>query len=145
MEITAFELARRFEGLREIPGEEHNGFIVWAHSLCTMKATTDEIPWCSAWLNAICWMLDLPRTNSAAARSWLKVGKPIQYIQAEVGWDVVVLTRGDSRIAGHVGFYAGNDEGKVLLLGGNQGNEVNVSAYSPSRIIGVRRLYGTNE
>jgi hypothetical protein len=42
---------------------------------------------------------------------------------------------------GHVGFYAGRESGKVKMLGGNQGNSVNISAYDSQDILGIRRLY----
>ncbi len=42
---------------------------------------------------------------------------------------------------GHVGFYAGHDQSKVWLLGGNQGDAVNVRDFPRKRILGVRRLW----
>ena len=149
MNITAYDLASRFLGMAEITGEQDNGFIVWAHSLCGLKNTPDEIPWCSSWLNAICWMLDLPRSRSAAARSWLLIGKEIDLDAAKPGFDIVVLKRGGGDqpgpevldAPGHVAFYSGHDNFFVDLLGGNQGDKVSIASFERSRILGVRRLY----
>jgi len=41
---------------------------------------------------------------------------------------------------GHVGFYAGVEGSKVMLLGGNQGDSVSVSRYPKTQILGIRRL-----
>ncbi len=41
---------------------------------------------------------------------------------------------------GHVGFFAGVEEKSVLVLGGNQSDEVNVSPFPVARVLGVRRL-----
>ena len=42
----------------------------------------------------------------------------------------------------HVAFFAGLDEesGKVKLLGGNQNNEVNISTFDQSQVLGIRRV-----
>jgi len=42
---------------------------------------------------------------------------------------------------GHVGLFAGFDATRVLLLGGNQSDTVQVSQYARDRILGIRRLY----
>ena len=39
---------------------------------------------------------------------------------------------------GHVGFYVGDDVDRVLILGGNQNNSVNISSYSKDKILGYR-------
>lgn len=103
-----------------------------------MKATTDEIPWCSAFVNGIAWELGLPRSESAAARSWLAVGRDIPIDVAKPGFDIVILERGKG---GHVGFYESHDNFFVSMLGGNQGNKVSIASFERGRILGVRRLY----
>lgn len=140
--MTPLALAHRFAGLRELPGSASHPFIVWAHSLCHLgNAQPDAVPWCSSFVNAIAWMLDLTRSESAAARSWLLVGQPVELEQAAPGFDVVVLRRGASPAAGHVGFYVGpGPGGLVYLLGGNQGDAVGVAAFKVDDILGVRRL-----
>jgi uncharacterized protein (TIGR02594 family) len=142
-----YTLAQRFYGLREIAGNENNGFIQWAHSLCGLDPDTpDEVPWCSSFLNAIAWMLRLPRSKSARARSWLAVGLPVNLLHAREG-DVVILKRGNSDAGpevldapGHVGLFAGIEDKKILVLGGNQSDAVNVKPFSIASVLGIRRL-----
>lgn len=109
----------------------------------------DAVPWCSAFANYVAWLLRLPRSKSLRARSWLLVGQSVEEAP-EVGFDVVILKRGGGdqpgpeviEAQGHVGFYAGRENGRVLVLGGNQGDEVNIRAYDPDRVLGIRRLLG---
>lgn len=149
MEICAFDLAQRFVGVREVAGPVSNAHILAMLRLDTTWVCDDEIPWCSAFVNYVAWLLRLPRSKNLAARSWLTVGTPISLEQARPLNDVVILSRGaDQRGAevldapGHVGFFAGLERARagVLLLGGNQGDGVTVAIYPASRVIGVRRL-----
>jgi len=145
--MTLYDFAQRFIGMREIAGEKNNGFIVWAHSLCGFDGA-DEVPWCSSFLNALAWMLRLPRSKSAAARSWLTVGTPVALADAVPGFDVVIFKRGSGpqpgpeviSAPGHVALYAGRDGDAVLVLGGNQGDAVTVARFPSSNVLGVRRL-----
>jgi uncharacterized protein (TIGR02594 family) len=122
--------------------------------------THDEVPWCSAFVNYVAWLLRLPRSKSLSARSWLKVGTPTDIEFAEPGFDVAILSRGSAppgpevlNAPGHVGFFAGlaagagirpsapiEPPGRILLLGGNQSDSVNVSGFPIDRLLGIRRL-----
>ena len=139
--MTAYDLAQRFVGeLTELTGNEHHPFIQWCHLLCALGSNQpDETPWCSSWANGVCWLLRLPRSKSAAARSWLAIGLPIDLRAARVVYDVVVLERGPAP-QGHVGFFAGQDDAHVFVLGGNQGDAVSVAPFPKERVLGVRRL-----
>lgn len=146
--ITAFEVAQRFVGIREIPGRDNNNQILAMLKLDDPWPSGDEVPWCSAFVNYIAWLLRLPRSKSLRARSWLTIGLSVELADAEVGFDVVVLKRdGDDQpgpevldAGGHVGFFAGTDENQILVLGGNQSDSVKVSPYPKSRLLGIRRL-----
>ncbi len=140
--MTPYALAQRFVGeIRELPGNQHHPFIQWAHMLCGLGADQpDEVPWCSSFLNAIAWALNLPRSKSAAARSWLSVGQVIELRAASPGYDVVVLKRGTHPAQGHVGLFAGLQGDRVHLLGGNQGNTISIAAFPVQDVLGVRRL-----
>lgn len=151
MDITLFTLAQRYVGIREISGPKNHPLIVWWLSLCSLPNSPDEVAWCSAFMNGMAWELRLPRSKSAAARSWLEVGTPVirPITEAKVGWDVVVLKRGKEPqpgpevtrgAQGHVGLFAGWDTGAVLLLAGNQGDEVSIAHFPFESILGVRRL-----
>ena len=149
MTLTCFQLAERFVGTAELAGTAHHPLIQWWLSLCGYALDTpDEVPWCAAFCQAPPWLLRLPRSKSAAARSWLTVGRPIALEHAHAANDVVILSRGlfpqpgpevlDA--PGHVGFFAGLEGDRVLLLGGNQANAVTVHPFSRQHVLGVRRL-----
>ena len=147
MNVTAYSIAQRFVGTKEVPGKEDNPQVLAMLRLDGVWPEHDEVPWCSAFTNYIAWLLRLPRSKSLAARSWLRVGIPVLWTQARVGFDVVVLSRGVQPLGqdiftgpGHVGFFAGTDGNQVLLLGGNQSGEVSLVSYQTDRILGVRRL-----
>lgn len=150
MIITAFELAARFIGVSEVAGTASNPLVLAMLRLDNKWPTGDDVAWCGAFVNFITWMLRLPRSKKLSARSWLGVGEVVQLEQAKVGFDVVILKRGEADqpgpevldAPGHVGFFAGLSPGKVNLLGGNQGNVVSVSPFHVERILGIRRLSG---
>lgn len=142
IETTAFDLAQRFVGTAEVPGAGDNPRIMSMLRLDGDWPQGDEVPWCSAFVNYIAWLLRLPRSKALNARSWLGVGRPIALADAQPENDVVVFWRGSADAAtGHVGLYAGVEGDRVLVLGGNQGDSVSVSGYPMSRLLGVRRLY----
>jgi len=143
MTITPYGLAQRYVGIRELSGAQHHPIISFSLSLCGFSLDApDEIPWCSAWVNFIAWELRLPRSKSAAARSWLTVGRPVNIAEAVADSDIVILSRGTNPAQGHVGFFAGWENGQVLVLGGNQQNSVSIEAFDATRILGIRRLGG---
>lgn len=139
--MTAYERAQRFIGIKEISGEKNHPLIQWWLSLCGFSLDTpDEVPWCSAFANGVAWDLRLPRSKSAAARSWLSVGTPVELHDARPENDVVILSRGTSTVQGHVGFFGGVAGDFIHVLGGNQGDCVCLETFPISRILGIRRL-----
>lgn len=148
IQTSAFLIAQRFIGIKEVSGTTANPQIVAMLRLDNASIIQDEVPWCSAFANYIAWLLRLPRSKSLAARSWLQIGTPITLAEARAENDIVILKRGVGtqpgpevlQAPGHVGFYAGYEAGKVLLLAGNQGDAVNISAFPQTNILGIRRL-----
>jgi uncharacterized protein (TIGR02594 family) len=148
IEISAYEMAQRFVGVKEVSGKASNPQILTMLKLDDPWPDDDAVPWCSAFANYIAWLLRLPRSKSLRARSWLNVGEVIALEAAEPGFDVVILKRGGAQepgpevidAPGHVGFFAGLDGTRVLVLGGNQGDSVSISAYLKKNVLGVRRL-----
>lgn len=123
-------------GVDEIPGpSQHNPRIVEYHEATTLKATDDETPWCSSFVNWCMMKAGVPRTNSAAARSWLKWGQPLD--QPRLGC-VVVFERPPQPTSGHVAFFEALSGDRIRALGGNQGNQVNISAYRANQLLGYR-------
>lgn len=150
IEISAFDLAMRFVGTKEIPGVVSNPLILAMLRLDDSWPTGEEVAWCSAFVNFVTNLLRLPRSKSLAARSWLTVGTPIALVTAEAGFDVVILRRGIGqqpgpeviKAPGHVGFFAGRDNETVTILGGNQSDGVTVAPFPAAQVLGVRRLFG---
>src|SRR5512145_2852086 len=100
IEITAFDLAQRFVGISEISGSASNPQILAMLRLDAHWPEGDHVPWCSAFMNYVAWLLRLPRSKSLLARSWLSVGRPVNLEEAEAGFDVVILKRGSGQQPG---------------------------------------------
>lgn len=139
-------IARRelHDGVKEVSGPGDNPRIVQYHAATSGAFEDDEVPWCSSFVN---WCMDqagISRTNSARARSWLAWGKGITH--PPIG-AITILSRGVGpqpgpeviKAPGHVGFYLGEaSASEILLLGGNQGDAVNVRAYPAAAVLGFR-------
>jgi len=131
-----YEIAKNELGTQEIAGpDSHNPRIIAYHSATSLSAGEDEVPWCSSFVNWCMREAGVSRTNSAAARSWLKWGKKLS--RPKEGC-VVVFSRPGSSWSGHVGFFKRKEGSDILVLGGNQSNRVNYSSYSTSRLLGYR-------
>ena len=124
-------------GVHETPGAGATSRIVTFGSYTSLKATSDEVPWCSAFANAVMAMAGFKGTGSAAARSWLDWGKIL--LTPIVGC-VVVFRRGDSATQGHVAFcdHADISNGIIRVIGGNQGDSVKVACFPVSSVLGYR-------
>lgn len=157
LSLTAYDLAERFKNLREAPGAASNAQVLAMLRLDVATVAGDDVPWCSAFVNYVAWLLNLPRSRSLAARSWLNVGTPIVLADAVRGFDIVILKRGlgpqpgpevTSGAPGHVGFFdrlGTGADASVFVLGGNQGDAVTVARFPRSSVLGVRRLHQLGE
>lgn len=123
------------KGVKEIAGDDDNQRIVEYHSATSLKASDDETAWCSAFVNWCMMKANIERTDKPNARSWLDWGIELD---RPVEGCVVIFKRGSQAWQGHVGFFVGFKGDQVLCLGGNQGNEVNISSYSKTRVLGYR-------
>jgi uncharacterized protein (TIGR02594 family) len=124
-------------GVKEVIGEEDNPRIVEYHSATSLKATDDETPWCSAFVNWVLKEAGFQGTGNAMARSFLNWGK---FLPSPRPGCIVVLKRGEPP-SGHVGFYLGqSSSGLFYLLGGNQSNMVKISQYKEEDVLGYRWL-----
>jgi uncharacterized protein (TIGR02594 family) len=128
-------------GQKEVPGADDNAAIVrYAHESGFSWINDDETPWCSIFVNWCAKKVNLRGTGKADARSWLFAG---QRIDSPEPGDVVVFWREKPESwKGHVGFFFGfsKDGLRVYCLGGNQGNQVSISAFPVNTILGFRRL-----
>ncbi|WP_372934032.1 C40 family peptidase [Mariniphaga sediminis] len=128
-------------GTEEISGTQHNPEILkYAREAGIKGISSDEIPWCSTFVNWVAWKAGLQFSGKANARSWLNIGTRVA--SPEPG-DVVVFWRESPQSwKGHVGFFLGisPDRKRVYCLGGNQGNRVSVSAYRLNTVLAYQRL-----
>lgn len=123
-------------GVMEIRGPEAHPRIVGYHAVTTLRATSDEVAWCSS---GACWCLeevDIRSPRSARARDWLAWGHEISF---PVPGCIAVFARGKNPQQGHVGFVAGVEaDGDLLILGGNQGNTWSIERYPAHRLLSLR-------
>lgn len=135
-----FAEAERFKGLHEVAGPASNPTILgWAKSLSRWVASvykSDATPWCGLFVGHVIATV-LPNeplpTNPLSALAWAKFGTSLP--APSIGAICVFKRKG----GGHVGFYAGEDETAVHVLGGNQSDAVTATArVSKERLVGYR-------
>lgn len=131
MRFSWMDIAQNERGVKEAAGAAANPRIVEYHKTTTLAATSDEVPWCSSFLNWVMKAAKYPITKSAAARSWLDYG---QECELQLGCIVVFRRTGGN----HVGFCVGFTPHSIMVLGGNQSNEVNVKPYPRRDFLGAR-------
>ncbi len=95
----------------------------------------DEVAWCAAFCGACLERAGLRATRSLMARSYLKWGEALA--EPRVG-AIAVFSRGSNPAEGHVGFWLGETEDSIVLLGGNQSNAVSVARYAKAHLLGLR-------
>lgn len=136
--MTAWmDIASGYVGLKEAPGASNNPKIVAFYKAAGHpEIRADSVPWCAAFVGACLAEAGLPNSGSLAARSYLKYGMALD---APRKGCIVVLTRGSPKSwEGHVGFLVRATSTHVHLLGGNQANAVNVTAFPRSKVLGYR-------
>lgn len=129
-------------GKSEIPGSEHNPRILQYHATTTLKASNDETPWCSAFVNWCLQEAGIKGTGSATASSWYRWGAPsgafpgaITIIQNNFAAKTNLTASGY-----HVGFLVQDTRFHHRILGGNQSDQVKITLYPKSswRLIAYR-------
>lgn len=126
--------ARKHIGTRELKGSATTPEIAtWWKTIKRGGIKDDETPWCAAFAGAMLEIVGVQSTRFESAKSYLAWGVPLN--QPEVGCIVVFNRDG----GGHVGFVVGRDcNGHLMVLGGNQGDEVNLRAFDYNRVAGYR-------
>ncbi len=108
--------------------DQHNRRIIEYHHTTSLKATTDETPWCSAFVNWVVLKAGYGGTRSAAAKSWLDWGHHLT--EPRTGAIAVIKRISASADAGfHVGFAVSSSTTVLRLLGGNQSDQVKYSSF----------------
>lgn len=126
--------ARKNIGIKETKGGVHTPEVLkYWKDIKRGGIKDDETPWCAAFVGAMLERSGIKSSRFESAKSYLQWGDLLT--QPVVGC-VVVFTRDGG---GHVGFVVGQDKsGNLLVLGGNQGDAVNVRSFPRSRVTGYR-------
>lgn len=141
---NAYAEARQHIGLWEWKGDDHNPQIIqWFADVGHDWVVDDETAWCAAFVGAMLKAGGFPHTGALNARSYIEYGEHVKLEDAQPG-DIVVFSRGDIKgWQGHVGFFVKREGDQIMVLGGNQGNQVNVKPYpingKTSSLLAVRR------
>lgn len=137
--LKIHQAARNELGVKETPGVEATPRIIQYHAETTLAAKSDEISWCSSSANFIVKEAGFKGTRSAAARSWLKWGVPLE---APILGCVVIFDRKDDSNpnAAHVAFCDHPDvsNGIIRVAGGNQSNSFSIARFPTSKVLGYR-------
>jgi uncharacterized protein (TIGR02594 family) len=129
-------------GVKEVPGDSDNPRVV--EYLKTVGFSKDSTEWCSAFVNWCMKCAGAERTlaetkrkgvSAAGAKSWMAWGLPIASPRFGT---ITVLNRPPDPASGHVAFYIGEYSDQLLLLGGNQKEEVRVLSNEKKRLLGYR-------
>lgn len=125
---------RRYIGLREIRGKSHNKTILkWLKKLNAWWSD-DEVPWCGVYIGAC-----LTAENRGIPKHWYRAKDYLNYgttLSKPAYGSIAVISRTGG---GHVFFVIGKTrDGRIVGLGGNQSNAVNIRTFSASSIEGYR-------
>lgn len=128
--------AKAYIGVKEIPGADDDPDIEYFLSTTDYDLPedhVDEIPWCSAFANAVLKEAGYKGTNSAWSQSWIEWGHGLP---GPAYGALVVFSWGNGH--GHVGFVFDWDSSGIYVLGGNQANAVNVTKFSYNKVRAYR-------
>ncbi len=96
---------------------------------------SDEVAWCAAFVGASLKRANINPSGSLMARSYLEWGRMPSHVRLGT---IAVFTRGPSPHTGHVGFWIGETNTQIVVLGGNQANAVSVTWIDKTKLLGLR-------
>ncbi len=124
--------AEKEMGVKEISGPEAEEKIVGYHSYTSLKATSDEVPWCAAFVCAMLERAGIPSPRSARAYDFVHWG----VLQKKPTNGCVIILKIGSGY--HVGFYVGETPTTYAVLGGNQHDCVSIVEFKKDHLMGFR-------
>ena len=134
--------ARSLIGTREVPGGANNPVIMsWGNRLGArilgIAYTADSVPWCGLFAAHCVAQAGLtPPKIAIRAKAWATWGQALPMHTVIPLGAVAVF---DRQGGGHVGFVDSlNADGTLNILGGNQGDAVNVRRFGRDRLIALR-------
>lgn len=130
-------LARRELGTGEAYGSGDNARVLaYYRDAGHPEIAHDSVAWCAAFASAMLERSGVASPRTLRARNFLQWGTALDAPQAGC---IVVLWRGSPNSdQGHVGFFAGVTSDRLLLLGGNQSDQVSLAAFPRNQVLGYR-------
>jgi uncharacterized protein (TIGR02594 family) len=127
-------------GEKEIAGKQHNPRILEYHATTRRRPKKDESPWCASYVNWVLKQSGYEGAGSSWSHDWKVWGdgllKPAVGSVAFIDWGKVDPTKSGF---GHVGFVVGKTaKNRIVLLGGNQSDQVRYTAFKESHIQAYR-------
>lgn len=130
------EIAWSQVGVSETPGPRATSEIVgFFRDAGHPEVVSDETAWCAAFACACLERDGIASPRSLMARSFLTFGTGID--TPRIG-AIAVFKRGSDPTAGHVGFVAGWTADSILVLGGNQHDQVNTTHFPRADLLALR-------
>jgi len=125
-------LAYKERGTHEVKGRAANPRIIEYHATTTLRSQSDEVAWCSSFVNWCLKQVNIKGTNLAGAASWVNWGVATgpRYGAITVIHNPKMANTSLSRTGNHVGFLVEETKTHYVLLGGNQSNSVKESSFS---------------
>lgn len=137
--ITPLEAALKEFGNKEVTGLLHNAEVVkYFKQIGATYIKDDETAWCAAFVYWCLMKAGRMYDKKLNARSFLNYG--VSTKKPAVG-DIVVLWRvAKASPYGHVGFFIRELNGFIYILGGNQSDQVNISAFPVTQLLDYRKI-----
>ena len=136
--------ARTLAGTRETPGAANNirimGWAVRARAWLGAAYVGDAVPWCGLFVAEVMQAAGFrpPRGFvGLRAKQWASWGTAVSTVATRPPLGAIAVFGRDG--GGHVGFVTGvHRDGRLRILGGNQGDAVNERTFPRSRLIAFR-------
>jgi uncharacterized protein (TIGR02594 family) len=135
--------ARRLIGTREVPGGKNNPAIMgWANRLGAkvlgIAYAGDHVPWCGLFAAHCVHAAGFaPPPIAIRAKAWAGWGGPISLAATRPPLGAIAVFGREG--GGHVGFVESvHRDGSLNILGGNQGDAVNIRRFPRDRLIALR-------
>lgn len=138
LDVARAELARN---IAEVTGDRNNPRIVLYHGTTSDGQASDEVAWCSSFVNFCVEQVGLRGTESKWAMSWHSSGWGTDVTNSPQEGDIAVFRRrqgspSGTQLGGHVGFWLRASGDRITLLGGNQGNRVSITECPTMGLLG---------
>jgi len=139
MSERVYAALAQHNGMKEVRGSGNNPDIVNMFNVVTGRDYPDSTPWCALYMCYCLIQSGFKNFNTLLARDFMKVGREVDLEDAVRG-DIAVFKRGNSSWKGHVSGFIKVDGDRILCLGGNQSDSVNLQWYSLHDLLSIRRM-----